>query len=106
MKRPIRFAWSLVLGLSLAPFLPLYVGRTMTHVMFAHGTGTIEWGWKRCSLFEFPSVHHYMRPEQKPALWLTVNVALGVTYALLIAFGLDRILSRIWNEKLSEGIKV
>jgi len=78
----------------------------MTHVMFAHGTGTIEWGWKRCSLFEFSSVHQYMRPEQKPALWLAVNVALAITYALLIAFGLDRLLSRIGNENVGDGTKV
>lgn len=106
MKRSIRLVSSLVLALSIAPFLPLYVERTMTHVMFAGGTGTIEWGWKRCSLREFWSVHHYLRPEQEPALWLAVNVALGVTYALLIAFVLDRILSRNWKEDVNAGTKV
>jgi hypothetical protein len=106
MKRSIRAVSSLVLALSIAPFLPLYVGRTMTHVMFAHGTGTIESGWKRCTLIQFKSVHHYMHPEQDPALWLAVNVALWVTYALLIASVLDRFLARAWKPEVNAGTKV
>jgi hypothetical protein len=86
MKPPFRCAIVFALALALVPFLPLYLERTMTHVMFAHGGGgAIEWGWKRCALSRFWSDYHYLRPEQSPALWLTVNVALAFAYALAIA---------------------
>ena len=106
MKRPYRFAASFALAVAIVSFLPLYVERTLTHVMFAHGTGTIEWGWRRCSLSEFWSVRHYMGPEQEPALWLAVNVALAVTYALLITLVIDQFLSRNENRNVSDGPKV
>jgi hypothetical protein len=106
MKRAIHFAASLVVALTLVTFLPLYVERTMTHVMFAHGTGTIEWGWKRCSFSEFWSVRPYIRPEQEPALWLAVNVALAVTYALLRTFVIDQFLSRNESRTVRDGTKV
>jgi hypothetical protein len=87
MKPRFRFAIVFAVALAFVPFLPLYVERTMLHVMFAHGGGgTIEWGWKRCTLSGFWSVYDSLRPEQAPALWLTVNVALAFTYALAIAF--------------------
>ena len=83
---PLRFALVFAVALAFVPFLPLYVERTMTHVMFAHGGGgAIEWGWKRCALSTFWSDYQYLRPEQDPRLWLTVNVALALTYSLAIA---------------------
>jgi hypothetical protein len=86
MKPPLRFAIVFAAALAFVLFLPLYVERTMTHVMFADGSGgAIEWGWKRCRLSRFWSDYHYLRPEQNPGLWLTVNVALAFTYALVIA---------------------
>jgi hypothetical protein len=106
MNRPYRFVTSFALAVAIVPFLPLYVERTMLHVMFAHGTGTIEWGWKRCSFREFWAVRHYMRPEQEPALWLAVNVALAVTYALLITFVIDQLLSRKKSRNGRDGMKV
>jgi hypothetical protein len=86
MKPRFRCAIVFALALALVPFLPLYWERTMTHVMFAHGGGgAIEWGWKRCALSRFWSDYHYLRPEQNPALWLTVNIALAFAYAFAIA---------------------
>ena len=59
----------------------------MTHVMFADGSGgAIEWGWKRCTLREYAATYRYMRPEQQPALWLAVDVALALGYALVATF--------------------
>jgi hypothetical protein len=95
MQRAFRFV--IVFGVALAgvPFLPLYVERTMTHVMFAHGGGgAIEWGWRRCALSRFWSDYHYMRPEQNPALWLAVDVALAFAYALGIALIVDLVVRR------------
>jgi len=86
MKPPFRFAIVFAAALAVVPFLPLYLERTMTHVMFAQGGGgAIEWGWKRCALSRFWSDYHYLRPEQSPAFWLTVNIALAFTYAFVIA---------------------
>jgi len=69
----------------------------MMHVMFAHGTGTIEWGWKRCTLKAYWSDYQHLRPEQDPAFWLTVNFALAATYALVIALLVDLLLHRKRN---------
>ena len=82
-------------GLAFVSFLPLYIERTMTHVMFAHGGGgAIEWGWKICTLRGFWLNCHYLRREQNPAFWLSVNVALAITYALLLAFCVEIFLAR------------
>jgi hypothetical protein len=82
-------------GLAVVSFLPLYIERTMTHVMFAHrGGGAIEWGWKICTLRSFCLNYHYLRREQNPVLWFTVNVALAITYALLAAFFVEIFLAR------------
>lgn len=92
MKVPVRFAVVFAAALAFVPFLPSYVERTMTHVMFAYGGGgAIEWGWRRCTLSSFWANYHYMRPEQHPALWLAANVALALLYALVIAFSVARI---------------
>jgi hypothetical protein len=89
-------------GLAFVSFLPLYIERTMTHVMFAHGGGgAIEWGWKICTLRSFWLDYHYLRPEQNPALWLTVNVALAFTWALLVAFCVETFLARKVRRKRS-----
>ncbi|MEY2488542.1 MAG: hypothetical protein QOC70_484 [Verrucomicrobiota bacterium] len=85
MKVPVRFAIAFAAALAFVPFLPLYVERTMMHVMFAHGGGgTIEWGWRRRTLSNFWADYHYMRPEQDPGIWLAVNIALALTYALAL----------------------
>jgi len=54
----------------------------MTHVMFGDGRGgTIEWGWKRCTLRSYCADYRYMRREQRPALWAGTNLALVFAYA-------------------------
>lgn len=95
MNRRIPFAAVFVVCLALVSFLPLYVERTMTHVMFADGSGgAIWWGWKRCTLREYSATYRYMRPEQKPALWLALDVALALGYASVTAFVASRLISR------------
>ena len=67
----------------------------MTHVMFAHGGGgAIWWGWKICTLRSFWLDYHYLRREQNPAFWLTLNVALAVIYALVAAFCVEAFFAR------------
>ena len=85
VKRRIALAAVLVVSLALVWVLPLYVERTMTHVMFADGSGgAIEWGWKRCSLREYCADYRYMRREQTPAVWLAVDIALAISYASVV----------------------
>ena len=95
MKRRRRFAIVFAVALAFVPFLPLYVERTMTHVMFAHGGGgAIEWGWKICTLRIFLSDYRYFRHHPHPWLWITMNVALAFTYVLAIALFVALILGR------------
>jgi hypothetical protein len=95
MKPWLRFAIVFVAALALVPFLPLYVERTMTHVMFADGSGgTIEWGWKLCTLRTFFSDYRYFRHHSHPGLWIAMNVALGLVYGWAIALVVTRILRR------------
>jgi hypothetical protein len=95
VNRRIPFAPLFVVCLALVSFLPLYVERTMTHVMFADGSGgAIWWGWKRCTLREYSADYCYMRPEQQPALWLVLDVALALGYASVTAFVASRFISR------------
>lgn len=95
MKRLLRFVIVLVVALGIVPFLPLFIERTMLRSWLMNPPGTlIEWGWKVCSLREYWSNYSYLTREQRPALWLTVNIALAFGYSLLIAVGVDRLLSR------------
>lgn len=96
-KRRIPFAVLFAIALTIVSLLPLYVERTMTHVMFADGSGgAIWWGWKRCSLREYCADYHYMDREQR-ALWLAADVALAVSYASVATFAANRLLSRRWR---------
>ena len=93
MKRRVPLAVIFAVALAVAALLPLYIERTMTHVMYADGSGgTIEWGWKRCTLREFCADYHYMRREQEPAFWVGLNVALVVVYGAIFAFALNAII--------------
>ena len=85
-----------MVALAAVPFLPLYVERTFVRSWGPgmHGD-TIEWGWAVRTLAGFWSDYHYFRPEQRPALWLCVNVALAFVYALLLALASDRLLARL-----------
>jgi hypothetical protein len=92
MKRRMPLAVIFAIGLMVAALLPLYVERTMTHVMFADGSGgAIERGWKRCTLREFCADYHYMRREQEPARWLGINLALLFLYGSIATFVLKPI---------------
>ena len=95
MKRQIAFAAVFIISLALVSFLPLYVERTMMHVMFADGSGgAIHWGWKRCTLQEYWVTRRYMRREQNPAMWLGVNIALALGYASITTFAVSPLLAR------------
>lgn len=95
MKRLLRFVIMLAVALGVVPFLPLYIERTMLRSWLMNPPGTlIEWGWKVCSLRDYWSDYPYIIREQKPALWLTVNLALALMYALVIAAGVDQFLAR------------
>ena len=86
MKRAELFAVVFAVALTLVALMPFYIERTMTHVMFADGSGgTVEWGWKRCTLRDYVSDYPHLYREQRPALWLKVNIGLALTYATLLA---------------------
>jgi hypothetical protein len=89
MKRAWLLAIFFAVALTIVTLLPFYIERTMTHVMFADGSGgAIEWGWKRCTLRDYISDYRYMRREQRPVLWLGVNIGLALSYAALITLSL------------------
>ena len=82
MKRTVPFAVVFVTSLALVSLLPVFVEQTMTHVMFADGSGgAIEWGWKLCTLRTFFSDYRYFRHNPHPELWIALNVALALGYA-------------------------
>jgi hypothetical protein len=84
-----------VIALTIAALLPLYIEQTMTHVMFAHGGGgTIEWGWKRCTLRGYCADYRYMREGNRFAKWLGVDVGLALGYASIIAVPLNLAIRR------------
>jgi hypothetical protein len=94
MKRPLRIVLLLIVALMLVPFLPLYIERTMLRSWLMDRPVTvIEWGWKLTTLSHYWSDYHYFKAEQRPLLWLAVNLALAFFYALVIALGIDRLLA-------------
>jgi hypothetical protein len=100
MRRLPRVLILLVVALALVPSLPLYIERTMTRSWMVNGGGeSIEWGWRLCTLKSYWSNHITFRHEQHCPLWLAVNLALALTYALLIALGIDQILLRLKRRK-------
>ena len=85
MKRAELLAVVFAVALTIVALMPFYIERTMRHVMFAHGGGgTVEWGWKRCTLRDYVSDYPHMYREQRPALWLKVNIGLALTYAFAL----------------------
>lgn len=84
-----------VIALMIAALLPLYIEQTTTHVMYADGSGgTIEWGWKRCTLRSYCADYRYMREGNRFAKWLGVDVALALGYASIIAVPLNLAIRR------------
>ena len=95
MKRTHRFVAVFAAALAVVPFLPLYVERTFLRSWYVDGRGhTVEWGWRIRTLSSYWSNYVHFSPEQRPALWLCVNVALAVVYAVLLALAFDRLLAR------------
>jgi hypothetical protein len=94
MKRPLRFVALLAAASAVVPFLPLYIERTMLRSWGPKMHDTIEWGWQILTLSCYWSNYDHFSPEQRPALWLYVNIALAFAYALLIALVIDRLLTR------------
>jgi hypothetical protein len=104
MKRALRFSLVLAAALAVVPFLPLYIERTMKRSWRVdHLPDLIEWGWKVCTLHTYWSDYRYFKREQNPALWLGVNLALALTYALVIALIVDRVLAR--RKRREAGIR-
>jgi hypothetical protein len=95
MKRSVPLAVVFAIALTIVALLPLYIERTMTHVMFADGSGgAIEWGWKRCTLRSYWADYHHMSREQEPAMWLGVNLALALGYAAIAVVPLNLAIRR------------
>ena len=95
MKRRVPFAVLFTIALTFVSLLPLYIERTMTHIMFADGSGgTVEWGRKVCPLRTFFSDYRYFRHNPHPELWIAMNVFLALIYALIVAVLLSRLFNR------------
>lgn len=95
MKRAVRFALLLIAASALVPLLPLYLERTMLRSWRVDQLGdVIEWGWRLRTLNGYWSDYRYFSREQQPALWLSVNLALALIYALVLALIVDRLLVR------------
>ncbi|MEY2495734.1 MAG: hypothetical protein QOJ45_2226 [Verrucomicrobiota bacterium] len=95
MKRLLPFPVLFALALTFVSLLPLYIERTMTHIMFADGSGgTVEWGRKVCTLRTFFSDYRYFRHNPHPELWIAMNILLALSYALIIALLLSRLFNR------------
>ncbi len=95
MRRALKFFPVFAAAPACVQYLPLYVERTLVRSWGPGTTGdAIEWGWRLRTLAGFWSDYAHMRPEQRPSLWLAVNFALALAYALLVAAALDRLLAR------------
>ena len=95
MKRAVRFVLVFIAACAIVPFLPLYIERTMLRSWQGESLpDVIDWGWKLCSLKDYWSDYSYLAPEQQPALWLGVNLALGLIYALGLALAVDLFFAR------------
>jgi hypothetical protein len=102
MKRLARLTISFALALVVAPFLPLYLERTLLRSWRVDRVGDqIDWGWKITSLTNYWSNYHYMAREQRPALWLTLDIALAVLYALIFALVID--LALAWRKSAARA---
>jgi hypothetical protein len=98
MKRMVRLIVLFVLALPFVPFLPLYIERTLLRSWRVDRAGDqIDWGWKLTSLVDYWSDYNYMQREQRPSLWLQIDIALAIVYALLFAIALDQVFA--WRQK-------
>ena len=98
MKRAARLVISFALALVVVPFLPLYLERTLLRSWRVDRVGDqIDWGWRLTSLTDYWSNYNYMAREQRPALWLTLDIALAFLYALIFAVVID--LALAWRKR-------
>jgi len=98
MKRVARLVISFALALAVLPFLPLYIERTLLRSWRVDRVGDqIDWGWRLTSLNDYWSNYNYITREQRPALWLTLDIALAFLYALMFALAVDRVFA--WMKK-------
>jgi len=98
MRRVARLVISFALALVVVPFLPLYIERTLLRSWRVDRVGDqIDWGWRLTSLNDYWSNYHYMTREQRPAAWLSLDIALALLYALMFALAVDRVFA--WMKK-------
>ncbi|HTE49291.1 MAG TPA: hypothetical protein VK698_00350 [Kofleriaceae bacterium] len=88
MRSVVRGAVSMLVGLAVAPVLPLYPRRVMTRSSGESGGDGISWAWERVSLRHFVDGLRYMSPEERPRLHLWLNLGLCALYAALVATAL------------------
>lgn len=96
MTRRVRLLVSLAAGALLSPWLPLYPARTMTRAHVGAGGDVVTHDWKLDSLPAFLDAMPYMRPEESPALYWRLNLALAVVLALLAAWLVHLVLARVF----------
>lgn len=102
MGRAARLVLSFALALLVVPFLPLYFERKLLRSWRVDQVGDqIEWGWRLISLNDYWSNYRYMSRKQRPALWLSLDIALAVLYSLLFAIIVDRVLTRHAKKEIS-----
>lgn len=98
MKRFVRLIVLFALALPFVSFLPLYLERTMLRSFRVGSAGDrIDWGWKLTSLVDYWSNYNHMTREQTPWLWLQIDIALAILYALLFAVAVDQVFA--WRQR-------
>jgi len=98
MKRVARLVLSFALALVVVPFLPLYIERTMLRSWRVDRVSDqIDWGWRLTSLNDYWSNYNYMAREQLRALWLSLDIALAILYAVMFALAVDLVFA--WMKK-------
>jgi hypothetical protein len=85
MRQGFRWVVGLAVGAAFAAFAPLYPRHVMTRKFRESGGDLVTWAWKRVSLPDFVENMHYMGPEQKPRLWLWINIGLAALFAAVLA---------------------
>ena len=85
MRRGLRWAVAFPVGAAVAAVLPLYPRRVMTRGFGESGGDLVTWTWERVSLSRFVDAMSSMRPEEKPRLWLWIDIGLAAAVALLLA---------------------
>ena len=72
-------------GAAVAAFVPLYPRRVMTRSYRESDGDLVTWAWERVSLRAFVESMRYMSPEERPRLWLWINLGLAALVAAVLA---------------------